>query len=105
MTAPGLETASDRERIGKQREIVKKFMLWAANGRLWRTLEEAQRGMLMQYNVLVPLPSLSARLRDLRKQQYGGYRVERRSRGRGLFEYRVFEPETEQGTLPLRSEK
>lgn len=36
--------------------------------------------------------SVSARLRDLRKKQFGGFIVERRRRGeakRGLFEYRV----------------
>lgn len=36
--------------------------------------------------------SVSARLRDLRKDRFGGLRVERRRRGdakRGVFEYRV----------------
>ena len=33
--------------------------------------------------------SVSARLRDLRKPQYGGHTVERRSAGKGLFEYRM----------------
>lgn len=39
-----------------------------------------------------PQASVSARLRDLRKEKFGGHVVERRARGereRGLFEYRL----------------
>lgn len=33
--------------------------------------------------------SINARLRDLRKPKFGGYQVERESRGGGLFAYRL----------------
>ena len=39
-----------------------------------------------------PQASISARLRDLRKQKFGGYVIERRNRGLatdGLFEYKL----------------
>lgn len=53
----------------------------------WRTLSEicAAIGAGSEAGV-------SARLRDLRKEQFGGYTVERRRRGdgrRGLWEYRL----------------
>lgn len=36
-----------------------------------------------------PLQSISARLRDLRKERFGAHRVERRYKDAGLFEYRL----------------
>ena len=54
----------------------------------WRTLDE------ISVAVGAPPASVSARLRDLRKEKFGAHLVERRSRGergRGLYEYRVRE--------------
>ena len=102
----GLETQQDRERIGHQRETVKEFMLWANDLKLWLTLEMAQRGIADRCKVFVPLPSLSARLRDLRKPEFGGCRVERYNEGGGLFSYRVFPPEpAPQAQLSLEETK
>lgn len=39
--------------------------------------------------------SISARLRDLRKQKFGGYQVDRERVHGGLYQYRVTEKETE----------
>jgi hypothetical protein len=36
-----------------------------------------------------PSASVSARLRDLRKPKFGGYRIDREYLGRGLFSYRM----------------
>lgn len=36
-----------------------------------------------------PQASVSARLRDLRKTQFGGYTIERRYKDRGIWEYRL----------------
>lgn len=49
----------------------------------WRTLAEiaAETGS--------PEASVSARLRDFRKERFGGQRVERRRRTAGTWEYRV----------------
>jgi hypothetical protein len=64
----------------------------------WRTLAE------ISAVIRCPEASVSARLRDLRKNKFGGYLVERRRRGaerRGLFEYRVCRPITQ---LPRKAD-
>lgn len=71
----------DDERLTKQLGRV-----WAVvrDGH-WRTLREiAQR-------TRDPEASVSAQLRHLRKQKFGGYKIDKRNRGdrsRGLYEYR-----------------
>jgi hypothetical protein len=72
----------DKDRLAHQLGMVKHLML---DGR-WRTLGqvEAQTG--------APQASVSARLRDLRKPKFGGYTVERRYVGEGVWEYRVLKP-------------
>lgn len=49
----------------------------------WRTLEEIAGQTSMSE------PSASARLRDLRKDEFGGWRVEKRLRDKDLYEYVV----------------
>lgn len=76
------EAPLDYERLGRQLLAVLSVV---KDGR-WRTLSEvaAETGE--------PEASISARLRDLRKEKFGGHTVERRRRGeekRGLFEYRL----------------
>ena len=71
----------DGDRLGAQLHAVKQYML-SLKG-TWRTLPEIAR--LVGY----PATSVSARLRDLRKEKFGGYNVERRYVGDGLWEYRV----------------
>ena len=54
----------------------------------WRTLSE------IEFITGDPQASISAQLRHLRKERFGGYLVELRSRGdreNGLFEYRLFQ--------------
>lgn len=72
----------DLERLNAQMKRVYHCMV---DGN-WRTLEEI--------SVVTGdrEASISARLRDLRKDKFGGFLVERRSRGdrsKGLFEYRL----------------
>jgi hypothetical protein len=58
----------------------------------WRTLDEIQEQIVLDGGKLYPLQSISARLRDLRKDRFGARQVERRRRGAekvGLFEYRL----------------
>jgi DNA adenine methylase len=77
------DRALDRGRLAIQLAQVKQVML---DGR-WRTLEEIS--VLTSYSTL---QSISARLRDLRKEKFGNYIVDRRRKGNpkdGLFEYRV----------------
>jgi hypothetical protein len=80
----------DYKRLKSQLERVKAIM---RDGH-WRTLDEiCQKSGGTQ-------AAVSARLRDLRKEKFGGHAVERRaraSRESGLFEYRlVIEPEQRQ---------
>lgn len=76
----------DRERLGRQLGVVYDLM---ADGQ-WRTLAEI--GAVVEE----PEASVSARLRDLRKPDFGAFTVERRRRGRpadGIHEYRLGPPQ------------
>lgn len=69
----------DGDRLRAQLDRVRSFML--ANG--WVTLRQLSEA------VGAPESSVSARLRDLRKTQFGAYVVERRYKDRGLWEYKL----------------
>lgn len=74
----------DMPRLSRQLAAVKALMAtgeWYTKDRL-RTLMAAQGIPCCDAGV-------SARIRDLRKKQYGGYTMERRNIGSGLFEYRM----------------
>jgi predicted transcriptional regulator len=76
------EPEFDEGRLRRQLDRVRSLM----TDTKWRTLAE------IELATGFPQASVSARLRDLRKQKFGGWVVERRRRGegkRGLFEYRV----------------
>lgn len=77
----------DQGRLSGQLDRVKRLML---DGE-WRTLACIHR------IVGGTEAAVSARLRDLRKERFGSYTVQRRAcgaRNRGLFEYRVLPQET-----------
>lgn len=69
----------DTSRLHAQLDSVRSLMF---DGR-WRTLSEIAE------HVDAPEASVSARLRDLRKLKFGGYRVERQYVAQGLFQYRI----------------
>lgn len=69
----------DGRRLGDQMQDVLGVML---DGK-WRTLR------LLNAILGHPEASISARLRDLRKKRFGGYRVERQYLCDGIWEYRV----------------
>lgn len=76
------EPDKDQARMNAQQRRVTSVM---ADG-VWRTLAEIEKA------TGDPQPSISARLRDLRKMRMGFSTVERRRRGedrRGLHEYRL----------------
>jgi hypothetical protein len=79
----------DGKRIGGQRESVLRLML----DHRWRTLAEIEA--ITGY----PQASVSARLRDFRKAQYGFYTVNRRRRTEGTREYQVLNPAFINGRL------
>jgi biotin operon repressor len=62
------------ERMPTQLDVVRQVMLLAAQYESWLTLEELAR------KTNFPEPSISAQLRHLRKQERGGFRVEKRRR-------------------------
>jgi hypothetical protein len=83
--------ANDYVRLSGQNEKVRVLM----RDGVWRTLSE------ISSLIDVPEASVSARLRDLRKQKFGGNIVDRRHRGdvtSGHYEYRL--TETPLDTLP-----
>lgn len=72
----------DGERLGRQLDRVRNYMV---NSGQWWTLREIEAAL--DY----PQASISARLRDLRKDKHGAYEVKRRRRrsGSGTWEYKV----------------
>lgn len=71
----------DKDRLTHQLLAVKRLMADAN----WRSLS------LISHITGHPESSVSARLRDLRKEKFGGYLVERRHVADGLWEYRVMQ--------------
>jgi hypothetical protein len=88
------ESEEDRVRLGRQLDAVRDLMI---DGE-WRILASirAKAGGTEA--------SVSARLRDLRKEKFGAFRVERRRCSgegvSGLFEYRVLPPLPEEHEQP-----
>lgn len=69
----------DGERLAAQHKRVFTLM----QDHAWRTLDEISEA------TGDPPASVSARLRDLRKERFGKHQVDRRRRTKGTFEYRV----------------
>lgn len=86
---PAYEPELDSERIEKQHEAIRDFMLAEPeNGHSqWWTLAEIREKLDH------PEASISAQLRHLRKAEFGGYKVEKRRRSGGTWEYKVQEQE------------
>lgn len=83
------EHGKDQDRLKRQLDRVVRVM---RDGH-WRTYAEiAEATRDPETGETDPEASISARLRDLRKEKFGGYTVERRRRSKGLFEYRVRPP-------------
>jgi len=69
----------DAPRLHRQLNAVRQRMECGS----WMTLQE------LASELSFPEPSISARIRDLRKDRFGARYVERRYRGRGLYEYKL----------------
>ena len=61
------------ERMPTQLDVVRQVMLLAAQYDSWMTLEELAR------KTKFAEPSISAQLRHLRKEEHGGFAVEKRT--------------------------
>ena len=79
---PCYDEQTDGNRLRKQHEVIREYMLH----RSWQTLQEIATATGF------PEASVSAQLRHLRKQRFGGYRVEKQRRTEGTWEYRVLTP-------------
>jgi hypothetical protein len=79
----------DRVRLLSQLDYVRDFLLQHG----WVTL------YLISQELEYPESSVSARIRDLRKEKFGGFKVVRRRKSEGTFEYKIELPEYKQATL------
>lgn len=75
----------DEERLFTQLEAVYQVM---SDGK-WRSIYRLQADLLRICGVQGSYASLSARLRDLRKEKFGAHFVDRRHVQDGLYEYRL----------------
>jgi hypothetical protein len=76
----------DEKRLTKQLDVIRDVALSAAECGTWLTLREFSQ--LTHFGEA----SISAQLRNLRKQEYGGFVLDKRPRGDcvyGLWEYRL----------------
>ena len=82
---PAFNSSRDESRLSFQRERIRDYMLKHGT---WKTLAE----IAVQLNE--PEASVSAQLRHLRKERFGGWLVEKRRRedSDGTWEYRVRKP-------------
>ncbi len=86
---PVYDPELDQERLSKQIGRVYSAML----DNDWHTLTE------LEIITADPQASISAQLRHLRKERFGGYTIEKRRRGdetSGLWEYRLLPPNEHQ---------
>lgn len=82
------EPQADRKRLTRQLDCVRSFLL-SRHGQ-WFTLRELSDALEKIYQRPFPEASTSARIRDLRKQSYGRFKVDRRRRAEGgTWEYRL----------------
>lgn len=70
-------------------------------GRIYECMKDGHFRTLNEIALITgePQTSISAQLRNLRKERFGGYKVERRARGErsdGLYEYNLTIPQTKQ---------
>ncbi len=85
---PDYDEERDGPRIRTQMERIRGYMLSAARGRRWVTLQEISTALGY------PTASISAQLRHLRKVEHGAYRVQKQIRvgHKGTWEYLVLAP-------------
>src|SRR5687768_6926666 len=75
----------DSERLATQLRAVRALM---SDGQ-WRTLSEIVLALLTDHAIVASTPSVSARLRDLRKAKFGGHTIGREYVSAGLWRYRM----------------
>lgn len=79
------DRGQDQPRLKGQTRAVFKVL----QDRQWHQLEEIAAKLLSEHDLKASTQSVSARIRDLRKEKFGSHEIERRRAGSGLFEYRL----------------
>ena len=69
----------DNKRLSKQYDRVFRYM----NDGQWHTLSE------ISGNLNIPESSVSARIRDMRKERFGRHSIDKHRKSKGLWEYRL----------------
>lgn len=85
----GYNEARDGARLNFQRDRIRNYMLAAKD---WQTLDQISAGLVMLYESHFPAASVSAQLRHLKRPEHGGYILDKRYLGNGLWEYRLSSP-------------
>jgi hypothetical protein len=81
----------DEPRLWSQLEAMKHLYQTRPLGEGWRTLANIRTNLKYLYSLTASEASISARLRDLRKERFGAYQVERKRIG-SIYAYRVLPP-------------
>lgn len=84
---PAYDRNLDEPALADQRNRIREFMLNAGHAGYWVTLAEIHE------HTGYPEASISAQLRHLRKERFGGYEVQKRRRAeQRVWEYRLEPP-------------
>lgn len=78
-----------RERDGERLSLQLEHVQWVYCDEEWHTLYEAQAAIKKEFGIEWPLQAISARVRDFRKDKFGGFIVEREYVEKGVHKYRV----------------
>jgi hypothetical protein len=81
-------TAADHQRLGTQLDR----LLSVVRDGSWWTVEQLQDEIFGRFQIRDPQASLSAQLRNARKEKHGGYTIERRRVG-NFWQFRCVLPE------------
>lgn len=79
-------TQPTQPKLRKDIAAVKRAMV----GKGWQTLWVIGSRVFSSSRMLMEPQTVSARVRDLRKEQYGGHDVQLRYAGNGVYEYKLF---------------
>lgn len=83
-----LDLTLDKKAMAAQRTAVLAVML----DYRYYTLAELVEAVYLRFGVVASEAGTSARVRDMRKRQYGGYTVDRRIRHGRVREYAILRP-------------
>jgi hypothetical protein len=86
------ERDKDGKRLWTQLGAVKQLLVHGAEARAggqWRTLKDLKTILWTHFLIRASEAGISARIRDLRKEKFGGYQVERKRLSAGLWAYRI----------------